>query len=431
MAKLSDLQRIVVTGMGLVAPGAANVPMFAAKLRAGESGIKFWPEAADLGMGCQVAGMPDVRGELLDDLLPPPRRRVLNPIMEYAALAAIECWKDAGLFFDDQMNTEADWDTGVTVGTGIGSIDVLTMTVGPLVAQRQYRRLGSRIVEKMMASGPAAALSGIFGLGGPAVSVNSACSSATSAIHRAVQTLRLGLCKRQLAGGVELLSLHTAAAFDSMRVVCPHFNAQPERASRPLSASAGGFVPAGGAGFLLLETLESARSRGARIHAELAGSYENCGGQRGGGSMTLPSSEGAVRCVTGAFADGRTLPDEIDYVNAHLTGTIGDAKEVSNLARSLGRDLRQMPWINATKSLIGHTLGAAGAIESIATILQIQGGFLHPSLNCEDLLPELAELVSRIPASTISKQVDTALKTSFGFGDVNACLVIRRWDEHV
>jgi len=216
-----------------------------------------------------------------------------------------------------------------------------------------------------------------------------------------------------------------------MRVVCPHFNTQPERASRPLSASASGFVPAGGAGFLLLENLESARGRGARIYAELAGSYENCGGQRRGGSMTLPSGEGVVRCVKRALADAQTAPDEIDYVNGHLTGTAGDAREVRNLSESLGRTLYQMPWINATKSLIGHALGAAGAIESIATILQIHGGFLHPSRNCEDPLPELAELVSRIPASTIPKQVHTALKTSFGFGDVNACLVIRRWDEDV
>ncbi len=415
--------------MGVVAPGAANVAGFSRLLRAGASGIQFWPEAAELGMACQVAGVPAVHGELLDSLMPPPRRRVLNPLMEYAALAAIECWKDADLFFDDTMDIEADWDTGVTVGTGIGAIDVLTLTVAPFVAQRRHRSLGSRIVERIMASGPAAALSGIFGLGGPAVSVSSACSSAASAIHQAVRMLRQGVCTRQLAGGAELLSLHTAAAFDSMRVVCPHFNAEPDRASRPLSASAAGFVPAGGAGFLLLETLESARKRGVRIYAELAGSYENCGGQRGDGSMTLPSSEGAVRCISAALADAHTAPGEIDYVNAHLTGTIGDAREIRNLARALGRDLEQMPWINATKSLIGHALGAAGVIESIATILQINGGFLHASRNCEDLLPELAQLSVRVPRHSTPARVDTALKTSFGFGDVNACLVIRRWTE--
>jgi 3-oxoacyl-(acyl-carrier-protein) synthase len=415
--------------MGVVAPTARNVPEFQTSLRAGASGIVWWPEAASLGMGCQVIGMPEFDAAFLNDLLPPPRRRTLSLLMEYAAAAAIECWRDAGLLYDPELRNPPDWNAGTAVGLAVGPIDVLTETVAPLVAQQQHRQMGSRIAERSMASGAAAALSGIFGLGGPAITVSSACCSGTAAIHQGIQTLRLGRCQRMLVGGVEIRSLHIAAMFDSMRVLCRDFNDQPERASRPLSATAGGFVPAGGAGFLLLETIESAHRRGARIHAELAGSFENSGGQRGDGTMTLAHSEGAVRCIQGALADAGVRPEEIDYVNGHLTGTLGDPKEARNLSEALGRPLKDMPWINATKSLVGHTLGAAGAIESIATILQLRDGFLHPSRNCEDLRPELAELAPHVPTEPTSFQFQTALKTSFGFGDVNSCLVFRRYEE--
>ena len=422
------LERVVVTGMGVIAPGASGVPEFEIALREGRSGICFWPEAAELGLGCQVGGIPAINSQLLDDLLPPPRRRVLSPIMEYTALAAIECWRDSGLFLDFEGTGQVDWDTGCVVGTGIGAIDILAGVVAPLVAQRQHRKMGSRMVERVMISGPSASVAGILGLGGPSITVSSACSSATCAIHRAAQTVRMGLCKRTLAGGVEIPSLHTAATFDSMRVVPRDFNQEPEKASRPLSATAGGFVPSGGAGFLMLEALESARERGARIYAELAGSYENSGGQRGDGSMTAANSEGAIRCIRGATADAGVSCDEIDYINGHLTGTTGDPREIRNLAAALGRGLADLPWVNATKSLIGHALGAAGAIESVATILQLNHGFLHPSANCADLHPEIEDISARIPMRTLACKITTALKTSFGFGDVNACLVFRRYE---
>jgi 3-oxoacyl-(acyl-carrier-protein) synthase len=422
------LERVVVTGMGVIAPGASGVPEFEVALREGRSGIRFWPEAAELGLGCQVGGIPAIDSKLLDDLLPPPRRRVLSPIMEYAALAAIECWRDSGLPFDFEPSGRVDWDTGCVVGTGIGAIDILTGVVAPLVAQRQHRKMGSRMVERVMISGSSASVAGILGLGGPAITVSSACSSATCAIHRAAQTVRMGLCKRILAGGVEIPSLHTAATFDSMHVVPRDFNQEPEKASRPLSATAGGFVPSGGSGFLMLEALESARERDARIYAELAGSYENSGGQRGDGSMTAASSEGAIRCIRGATADAGVPSADIDYVNGHLTGTTGDPREIQHLATALGRRLTELPWVNATKSLTGHALGAAGAIESIATVLQLNGGFLHPSANCRDLHPEIEDIAGRVPMRTVPCQFNIALKTSFGFGDVNACLIFRRYE---
>ena len=426
---LNRYTRVVITGMGIVAPAARNVEEFLTSLRAGTSGILYWPEAAALGLGCQVAGMPKFEAASLDGLVPPPRRRTLSLSMEYAIVAALECWRDAGLPYDPEMRSAPDWDTGTSVGLAVGPIDVLTETVAPLVAQQQHRQMGSRIAERSMTSGTAAAVSGILGLGGPTTTISSACCSGTAAIHQGIQTLRQGRCQRMLVGGVEIQSLHIAAIFDSMRVLSRQFNDHPERASRPLSATAGGFVPAGGAGFLLLETIDSARRRDARIHAELAGSFENSGGQRADGTMTQGNSQGGVRCIRGALADAGVQPGEIDYVNGHLTATQGDLKEIQILSEALGRDLKDMPRLNATKSLIGHTLGAAGAIESIATILQLRDGFLHPSRNCEDLRQEFAELAPQIPTEPISFQFETALKTSLGFGDVNSCLLFHRYGE--
>jgi 3-oxoacyl-(acyl-carrier-protein) synthase len=429
MEPLQSTQRVVITGIGVVAPNGGNVREFEANLRAGNSGIRDWPEAGDLGIGCRVAGIPEVDLTILDDQIPAPRRRALNRAMEYATVAAIECWRSAGLNSDPERTGETDWNTGVAVGTGIGSIDIITDTVTPLVSAGQHRRMGARIVERAMVSGPAATISGILGAGGPSITVSSACASAGSALHHSVQVLRRGQCRRMLAGGVEVASLHILAMFDSMRVVCRNFNGQPHRASRPLSATASGFVPAAGAGFLLLETLESARQRNATVFAELLGSWENSGGQRGDGSMTLACSEGVVRCVRAAMLDAGITADDVDYVNGHLTGTVGDVREIRSLSTALRRDLKGMPWVNSTKSLMGHCLGAAGAIEAVATVLQLRGGFLHPSTNCEDVHPEIEDLDRRVPRCAMAHGAEVALKLSLGFGDVNTCLVFRKWNE--
>ena len=200
---------IVITGLGVVSPIGANVPEFLAALRAGESGIGYWPEAAELGLGCQVMGMPKFDDSVLNHL-PPPRRRAMSPSMEYAAAAAIECWRDAGLPYDPDLRNAADWDSGIAIRLGIGPIDVLMGTVAPLVAERQHRRMGSRIVERVMVSGAAATVGGILGLGGPVTTVSSACCSGASAVHQGLQQLRLGRCRRMLVGGVEIGCLRIA-----------------------------------------------------------------------------------------------------------------------------------------------------------------------------------------------------------------------------
>jgi 3-oxoacyl-(acyl-carrier-protein) synthase len=213
-----------------------------------------------------------------------------------------------------------------------------------------------------------------------------------------------------------------------MRVLCRAFNDEPQKASRPLSASAGGFVPGAGAGVLVLESLESALGRGARIHAELLGSAVNCGGHRGGGSMTAPNPTAVRRCVRAALADAGIDGAAVDLVNGHLTATGADPSEVGSWSAALERGPGALPTLTATKSLIGHTLGAAGAIECVATVLMLERGFAHPCRNSEDLHPEIEPFAAAIPHEERElPDARVAVKAGFGFGDVNACVVFRRW----
>jgi 3-oxoacyl-(acyl-carrier-protein) synthase len=214
-----------------------------------------------------------------------------------------------------------------------------------------------------------------------------------------------------------------------MRVLCRGFNDEPEKASRPLSASAGGFVPGAGAGVLVLESLACAEERGARIYAEVLGSAINCGGHRGGGSMTAPNPTGVRRVIREALADAGIEGRDVDLVNGHLTATGADPSEVASWSEALGRGPGAFPTLTATKSLVGHTLGAAGAIESVATVLMLARRFAHPCLNSEDLHPAIEPFAASIPREERAlPDARIAVKAGFGFGDVNACVVFRSWN---
>jgi 3-oxoacyl-(acyl-carrier-protein) synthase len=308
-------------------------------------------------------------------------------------------------------------------------MDTIGETLIPLTDAGKTRRLGSTTVEKVMASGVSARVSGLLALGNQVTTNSSACSTGTEAIVLGLDRIRAGRATRMLCGGSEGSSHYIWAGFDAMRVLCRSFNETPEEASRPMSASAGGFVPACGAGVLVLEDLDAARERGARIHAEVLGGAVNCGGHRGGGSMTAPNPEGIRRCVRAAVADSAIGPGEVDVINGHLTATGADSREVAAWADALERRPDRFPWITSTKSMIGHALGAAGAIESVASVLMLGGGFIHPSRNCEDLHPEILPYAGSVPHTMReAPELRTVIKAGFGFGDVNACVVFRKWD---
>ena len=423
-------RRVVVTGLGVVSPNGVGVADFEEALREGRSGIRSIPKLVELGFGCTVAGVPPGVDERAAQTFAAGELLAMNSNIKHCSLAAVEAWNDAGFAVPEPGDERVDWASGAILGTGIGGMDTIGETVVPLVDAKKIRRLGSTIVEKVMASGVSARVSGLLGLGNQVTTNSSACSTGTEAVVVGLDRIRQGRAERMLCGGSEGATQYIWAGFDAMRVLCRNFNDAPEKASRPMSATAGGFVPGSGAGVLLLESLESAQARGAHIHAEVCGGAVNCGGHRGGGSMTAPNPDGVVRCIRDALADARVDPREVDAVNGHLTATGADPREILSWAEALERSPEEFPPIVSTKSMIGHALGAAGAIESVASVLMLERGFLHASINCEDMHPEIAPYAGRVPhQTTAAPDVRTLVKAGFGFGDVNACIVLRRWEE--
>ena len=423
-------KRVVVTGMGVAAPNAHGLDDFEKALREGRSGIRFQPLLEELKFGCQIAGVPENFDEIRKNYFDREKLMSINDNIGYASVSAVDAWTDGGFSIPDGDDETVDWDTGVIAGSGIGGMDTIAQSVVPMVNEGRVRRLGSRIVEQVMNSGTSARIGGLIGAGNKVTSNSSACSTGNEAVIDALWRIRMGLAKRMIAGGSEGATPYIWGGFDAMRVMCRKFNDNPTAGSRPLSASACGFVPGSGGAMLLLEELETALARGARIYAEIIGGAVNSGGQRMGGSMTAPNPEGVKRCIRAAVADAGIDPGRVDAINGHLTATYADPMEVKNWAEALERTPDNFPYINATKSLIGHCLGAAGAIESVASVLQVYRGFIHPSINSEDVHPDIAPYAAKIPQTCVEfPELKYLAKAGFGFGDVNSCIIFKKWEE--
>ncbi len=421
------MKRVVVTGMGVVAPNGLGLEAFRQALKKGKSGIESVALMKEKNFGCQVGGVCKGYDEAVAQHFSEAELFAMSQGMKLGSLAAIEAFTHAQLSIP---STDSDFvyeDTGAVIGTGIGGLDVFADKVYPSVEAGKTRRMGSSIVEQTMCSGVSAKIAGYLGLGNQVTTNSSACSTGTEAIIMGVQRIKHGLAKRMLVGGVEAAHIHIWAGFDAMRVLSRKFNDSPTLASRPLSATACGFVPGSGAGVLVLEELETALERGVPILAEVLGTHTNCGGMRHGGSMTAPSPVGVQRCIRSALLDAQIEPQDLDYINGHLTATMADPVELKNWQEALELKSHEFPLVNATKSMIGHALGAAGAIETIATLMQLTENFVHKSLNCHDLHPEIEHLAESIPQETVSKSLNIAAKASFGFGDVNSCLIFKAW----
>jgi len=246
----------------------------------------------------------------------------------------------------------------------------------------------------------------------------------------AFDRIKSGQAKRILAGSTSDSGPYIWGGFDAMKVCTFKHNETPEQGSRPMSATASGFVPSSGAGALVLEDLETALARGAKIYAEVLGGNLNSGGQRGEGTMTAPNSVAVQKCIQKAIENAGIRPDEIDAINGHLTATSKDSLEIQNWSAALGRSGADFPYINSLKSMVGHCLSGAGSVESVASILQLQQGFVFPNINCEDLHPEITARIdaNRIPQKMIEKELKVIAKASFGFGDVNACVLFKKYN---
>ena len=421
-------KRIVITGLGVTAPNGVGIPAFTNALKNGISGIKHDAQLEELQFSCQIAGKPEISEELKSHYFTELELRGFNSTgILYGVIAGMEAWQNAGLSVEN--NPQPDWDNGTIFGSGTSGIDKFRESIYK-IDELQVRRLGSTVVAQTMNSGISAYLGGKLGLGNQVTTNSSACSTGTEAIIMAYDRIKSGQAKRILAGSTGDSGPYIWAGFDALRVCSSKFNDNPENGSRPMSATAAGFVPGSGAGALVIEDLESALERGATIYAEILGGNINSGGQRGNGSMTAPNSDAVQRCITEAIKNSGISATDIDAINGHLTATTKDSLEIENWTKALNRSGNNFPYINSLKSMTGHCLSAAGSIESVAAILQLHEGFLFGNTNCEDLHPEISALIdsSKVPLKTINTNLNIIAKASFGFGDVNACVLFKKFD---
>ena len=424
-------KRVVVTGMGVVAPNAIGLPAFEAALRSGKSGLQHLSELEELGFACTVGGVPPLTDAHLEHYFTELERKKLKASgIIYGTIAGVDAWLDAGLSLRKE-GEEPYWESGMIFGAGLAGAEVMRDATY-LIDEKRVKRMGSTSVQQVMSSGISALLGGRIGLGNQVTTNASACSTGSESVLMGYDRIQSGRASRMLCGACDSGGPYVWGGFDAMRVTARRYNDRPTEASRPMSKTAKGFIPGAGAGALVLESLESALRRGAKIYAEVLGGAVNSGGQQNGGTMTAPNAAGIVRCIQQAIEDAGIRAQDIDAISGHLTSTMFDPIEIEQWTLALGRNKDKFPYISSLKSMLGHCLSAAGAIESVAVILQLKNGFLHPSLNCEDLHPRIAELIApdRIPKSCLELDTNIIAKSSFGFGDVNSCVIFKKFSNH-
>ncbi|MDH4992676.1 beta-ketoacyl-ACP synthase I [Aquamicrobium lusatiense] len=404
------MRRVVVTGLGIVSSIGNNADEVTASLRDARSGISFSDSFAEHGFRSQVWGSPTLDPTELVD------RRAMRFLSRGGAwnhVAMEQAIADSGLEQNDITNER----TGIIMGSGGPSTRILVEAAETTLKNGSPKRIGPFAVPKAMSSTASATLATWFKIHGVNYSISSACSTSAHCIGNAAEMIQWGKQDMVFAGGHEDLDWTMSNLFDAMGAMSSKYNDTPATASRAYDATRDGFVIAGGAGVLVLEELEHARARGAKIYAEIVG----YGATSDGYDMVAPSGEGAVRCMKQALA---TVKGDVDLINTHGTSTpVGDSKEIGAIREVFGD---KAPHIQSTKSLTGHSLGAAGVQESIYSILQMQAGFIGESAHITELDPEF-EGMPIVRKRIDDAKIDIALSNSFGFGGTNATLVFQRY----
>ncbi len=403
------MRRVVVTGLGIVSSIGNNADEVTASLREARSGISFSQDFADHGFKCQVWGRPTLDPT---DLVDRRAMRFLSQGGAWNHVAMLQAIADAGLEEGEISNER----TGIVMGSGGPSTRTIVEAADTTREKGSPKRIGPFAVPKAMSSTASATLATWFKIHGVNYSISSACSTSAHCIGNAAELIQWGKQDMMFAGGHEDLDWTMSDLFDAMGAMSSKYNDNASTASRAYDVSRDGFVIAGGAGVLVLEELEHAKARGAKIYAELTG----YGATSDGYDMVAPSGEGAVRCMRQALAN---VDGKVGYINTHGTSTpVGDSREIGAIREVFGDD---MPPIASTKSLTGHSLGGAGVQESIYSILMMQAGFIGKSAHIEELDPEFEGVP--IVRERIDEPFDIALSNSFGFGGTNATLVFQRY----
>ena len=404
------MRRVVVTGIGIVSSIGNNSQEVLSSLKEAKSGVIAAPDYTELGFRCQVHAAPIIDWESLVD-----RRaaRFLAPGTAYAHIAMDQAIADSGLSETEVSNDR----TGLIVGSG-GASTRSIINSAQIAQDKGPKRVGPFAVPKAMSSGPSATLATWFKIRGINYSISSACATSTHCIGAGAEQIQMGKQDVIFAGGCEELDWTLSVLFDAMGAMSSNFNATPTKASRAYDRDRDGFVIAGGAAVLVLEELEHAKARGAKIYAEITGYAANSDGH----DMVAPSGEGAVRCMKLAM---KGLNRKVDYLNPHGTATpVGDAKEMEAVREVFGQDA---PLISSTKSLSGHSLGAAGAQEAVYSLLMLNNDFVCESANIENLDPAFEGLP--IVRKRVDRKLDTVMSNSFGFGGTNGCVIMSRLED--
>lgn len=421
-------KRVVITGIGIVAPNGVGKDAFLTALQNGTSGIKFDSQLADLKFSCTISGKPELSEAYIKEFFTDLELRNFNASgILYGVIAGMQAWKDAGLTIT--TSESPDYDSGTIFGSGTSGIEKFRESIYK-IDDFQTRRLGSTVVAQTMNSGVSAFLAGKLGLGNQVSTNSSACTTGTESLLMAFERIQSGKAKRMLAGSTSDSGPYIWAGFDAMKVCTFKHNETPEEASRPMSETASGFVPSSGAGAFVVEDLEAALARNATIYAEILGGNVNSGGQRGLGTMTAPNAEAVQKCIKDAILDAEIEAKDIDLINGHLTATSKDALEIDNWSKALNRMGCNFPYINSLKGMVGHCLSAAGSMELVASLLEIKHQFIFPSINCSDVNPDILAMISKdkIPQKAIFQPINILAKASFGFGDVNGCVILKKYN---
>jgi 3-oxoacyl-(acyl-carrier-protein) synthase len=419
--------RVVITGMGVVAPNAVGVSAFAKALYQQTSGIRFDLQLAQLNFGCQVAGTPQItEKELAQNFTPLQLRGLKASGLVYGVIAGKEAFHNAGL--EIAGSEKALSELGIIFGTGQSGGEKYREAIH-LIDDGKVRRLGSTSVIQTMTSGISAWLSGELGAGNLVTSNSSACCTGTEAFLMGYERITAGKATQMLVGATSDSGPYIWGGFDAMRILPTGYNDQPQHASRPMSNDAAGFVPGSGAGAFVLENLESAQKRGAYIYAEVLGGALNSGGHRADGSMTAPNGKAVQNCIQLALKDAGITPQQVDVINGHLTATSKDAFEIYNWSTAFNRKGKDFPLINTFKSNIGHCLAAAGSIELVGAVLQLKEQVIYGNSNITQLPEAITDVIHKscIPIKPIKKEINILAKASFGFGDVNACVILQKY----
>jgi len=402
------MRRVAITGIGIVSSLGNNAQEVSTALAEGKSGISAMPQFAELGFRSQVAGQPSLN---VEEAVDKRVRRFMGDGAAWNYVAMEQAIADAGLEDDTIQNPM----TGLIMGSGGPSTKAL-IAAADTARNTSPKRVGPFAVPKAMSSTNSATLATPFGIKGINYSISSACATSSHCIGNAAEMIQWGKQDVMFAGGGEELDWALSVLFDAMGAMSANYNDTPATASRAYDKNRDGFVIAGGAGVLVLEEMERAKKRGAKIYAEVTG----YGATSDGHDMVQPSGEGAVRCMQMAM---KGLDAPVDYINPHATSTpVGDIKEIEALREVFGADC---PAFSATKSLSGHSLGAAGVQEAIYALLMMQGDFIAGSAHIEELDPDFADMPI-VQETRDNAGLNTVMSNSFGFGGTNATLVMRR-----